>query len=457
MLARACVSAVLAAPRAAAAGVRTAAASAGVARPPRVARWAAAGARSQACARAGAAPCGSACHDGQARFASSNVGAWLHGCGLWVLRAWRVRWSVGTAPVQHERGQQCRRANGTACIHTCTGACVQLSRGRLAASHDLTCPLPPCCACVPLPRPDDFDDDDLFASDSEGAAGSPRAEAQAERQEFLERAGPDKALGYFADELTQVDFSERERRRIRDKVRAVVVHWWCSTANARALRRRRCGAWVGWGRPVALLSSTCAHTTLVVGVHRLCSRACMVLSACLAACVPCCLLACLPCCLPGQVLKWDRNEPTPAQRARIKTRIGEASAFRKFDPYTFQDLQKCVRRGCSASYARVPVPAPLALRTGTHRRPVVVPFPSPPAAPCPCFSRAAEFWTPEDEFNWKLDAVKPMTTKDMTKRRRGGLLQDYCVFCYHGTSQMRPEVRPCVPAPLPPTLVRGRS
>lgn len=141
-----------------------------------------------------------------------------------------------------------------------------------------------------------------------------------------------------------------------------------------------------------------------------------------------------------------RRHNAHASRRASARRLPSASSTRT---RSRTSRSACAADALLATRGSVPVPAPLALRTGTHRRPVVVPFPSPPAAPCPCFSRAAEFWTPEDEFNWKLDAVKPMTTKDMTKRRRGGLLQDYCVFCYHGTSQMRPEVRPCVPAPLP--------
>lgn len=45
---------------------------------------------------------------------------------------------------------------------------------------------------------------------------------------------------------------------------------------------------------------------------------------------------------------------------------------------------------------------------------------------------------PEDKYDWRKQPAV-VTNDDMTYRRRGGLQQLYCVFCYHGAEQMRPE------------------
>lgn len=47
---------------------------------------------------------------------------------------------------------------------------------------------------------------------------------------------------------------------------------------------------------------------------------------------------------------------------------------------------------------------------------------------------------PSFEFDWSKNG-QVITQDDMTVRKRGGLQQTYCVFCYHGTDMLRPEVR----------------
>ena len=47
---------------------------------------------------------------------------------------------------------------------------------------------------------------------------------------------------------------------------------------------------------------------------------------------------------------------------------------------------------------------------------------------------------PEKEYDWD-NSIVPITQEDMVVRKRGGLKQAYCVFCYHGVQMLRPDVR----------------